>query len=122
MPPEALFARSLARSTVTGAAYVGADRSTRANRVELCGCISKGVHLSIRGIKGVQHHDRDGCSGNLHHSPGGGFDLGGQGGYWHRGGRWNGSAFGFISPVAGPLLQEVIDVAVILNALRALRA
>lgn len=32
------------------------------------------------------------------------------------------AAFGFISPVAGALLQEVIDVAVILNALRALRA
>ena len=32
------------------------------------------------------------------------------------------AAFGYISPVAGALLQEVIDVAVILNALRALRA
>jgi cation transport ATPase len=32
------------------------------------------------------------------------------------------AAFGFIAPVAGALLQEVIDVAVILNALRALRA
>jgi cation transport ATPase len=30
------------------------------------------------------------------------------------------AAFGFISPVAGALLQEVIDIAVILNALRAL--
>ena len=30
------------------------------------------------------------------------------------------AAFGFITPVAGALLQEVIDVAVILNALRAL--
>ena len=32
------------------------------------------------------------------------------------------AAFGFISPVGGALLQEGIDVAVILNALRALRA
>jgi heavy metal translocating P-type ATPase len=32
------------------------------------------------------------------------------------------AAFGYISPVAGALLQEAIDVAVILNALRALRA
>jgi P-type E1-E2 ATPase len=32
------------------------------------------------------------------------------------------AALGYISPVAGALLQEVIDVAVILNALRALRA
>jgi heavy metal translocating P-type ATPase len=32
------------------------------------------------------------------------------------------AAFGYISPVAGALLQEVIDVTVILNALRALRA
>ena len=32
------------------------------------------------------------------------------------------AAFGYIAPVAGALLQEVIDVAVILNALRALRA
>ncbi len=32
------------------------------------------------------------------------------------------AAFGFISPVAGALIQEAIDVAVILNALRALRA
>ena len=32
-----------------------------------------------------------------------------------------GAAFGYISPVAGALLQEAIDVAVILNALRALR-
>jgi P-type E1-E2 ATPase len=32
------------------------------------------------------------------------------------------AAAGFISPVEGALLQEVIDVAVILNALRALRA
>jgi P-type E1-E2 ATPase len=32
------------------------------------------------------------------------------------------AAFGFIAPVAGALLQEGIDVAVILNALRALRA
>ena len=31
------------------------------------------------------------------------------------------AAFGFISPVAGALLQEGIDLAVILNALRALR-
>jgi heavy metal translocating P-type ATPase len=31
------------------------------------------------------------------------------------------AAFGYISPVQGALLQEVIDVAVILNALRALR-
>ena len=31
------------------------------------------------------------------------------------------AAFGYIPPVAGALLQEVIDVAVILNALRALR-
>jgi cation transport ATPase len=30
------------------------------------------------------------------------------------------AAFGYISPVEGALLQEVIDVAVILNALRAL--
>ena len=30
------------------------------------------------------------------------------------------AAFGYISPVQGALLQEVIDVAVILNALRAL--
>ena len=32
------------------------------------------------------------------------------------------AAFGFLTPVAGALLQEAIDVAVILNALRALRA
>ncbi len=32
------------------------------------------------------------------------------------------AAFGYIPPVAGALLQEGIDVAVILNALRALRA
>jgi P-type E1-E2 ATPase len=32
------------------------------------------------------------------------------------------AAFGFIPPVGGALLQEGIDVAVILNALRALRA
>jgi heavy metal translocating P-type ATPase len=32
------------------------------------------------------------------------------------------AAFGFIGPVAGALLQEAIDVAVILNALRALKA
>jgi heavy metal translocating P-type ATPase len=32
------------------------------------------------------------------------------------------AAFGFIAPVFGALLQEVIDVAVIVNALRALRA
>jgi P-type E1-E2 ATPase len=32
------------------------------------------------------------------------------------------AAAGFIPPVAGALLQEAIDVAVILNALRALRA
>ena len=31
------------------------------------------------------------------------------------------AAFGFIPPVGGALLQEAIDVAVILNALRALR-
>jgi heavy metal translocating P-type ATPase len=31
------------------------------------------------------------------------------------------AAFGFVTPVAGALLQEVIDVAVILNALRTLR-
>jgi P-type E1-E2 ATPase len=31
------------------------------------------------------------------------------------------AAFGFIQPVFGALLQEAIDVAVILNALRALR-
>jgi cation transport ATPase len=31
------------------------------------------------------------------------------------------AAFGLISPVEGALLQEVIDVAVILNALRALQ-
>jgi cation transport ATPase len=31
------------------------------------------------------------------------------------------AAWGYIPPVAGALLQEVIDVAVILNALRALR-
>ncbi len=31
------------------------------------------------------------------------------------------AAFGFIAPVQGALLQEVIDVAVIFNALRALR-
>ena len=31
------------------------------------------------------------------------------------------AAFGYLSPVQGALLQEVIDVAVILNALRALR-
>ena len=30
-----------------------------------------------------------------------------------------GAAFGYISPVVGALLQEAIDVAVILNALRA---
>jgi cation transport ATPase len=30
------------------------------------------------------------------------------------------AALGFITPVQGALLQEVIDVAVILNALRAL--
>ena len=30
------------------------------------------------------------------------------------------AAFGYITPVQGALLQEVIDVAVILNALRAL--
>jgi cation transport ATPase len=32
------------------------------------------------------------------------------------------AAFGFITPVAGALLQEAIDVAVILNALRVLRS
>jgi len=32
------------------------------------------------------------------------------------------AAFGFITPVAGALIQEAIDIAVILNALRALRA
>jgi P-type E1-E2 ATPase len=31
------------------------------------------------------------------------------------------AAFGFIPPVMGALLQEAVDVAVILNALRALR-
>jgi heavy metal translocating P-type ATPase len=31
------------------------------------------------------------------------------------------AAFGYLTPVQGPLLQEAIDVAVILNALRALR-
>ena len=31
------------------------------------------------------------------------------------------AAFGYIPPVAGALLQEGIDIAVILNALRALR-
>ncbi len=31
------------------------------------------------------------------------------------------AAFGYLSPVQGALLQEVIDVAVILNALRALK-
>ena len=31
------------------------------------------------------------------------------------------AAFGYLPPVAGALLQEVIDVAVILNALRALK-
>jgi cation transport ATPase len=31
------------------------------------------------------------------------------------------AAFGYLPPVAGALLQEGIDVAVILNALRALR-
>ena len=31
------------------------------------------------------------------------------------------AAFGYLTPVAGALLQEVIDVAVILNALRVLR-
>ncbi len=31
------------------------------------------------------------------------------------------AAFGLLPPVAGALLQEAIDVAVILNALRALR-
>ena len=31
------------------------------------------------------------------------------------------AAFGYIQPVSGALLQEVIDVGVILNALRALR-
>jgi cation transport ATPase len=31
------------------------------------------------------------------------------------------AALGFIVPVAGAVLQEAIDVAVILNALRALR-
>jgi cation transport ATPase len=30
------------------------------------------------------------------------------------------AAFGYLPPVAGALLQEVIDLAVILNALRAL--
>jgi hypothetical protein len=32
------------------------------------------------------------------------------------------AAMGFLSPLNGALLQEVIDVAAILNALRALRA
>ena len=31
------------------------------------------------------------------------------------------ASFGYLSPVQGALLQEVIDLAVILNALRALR-
>jgi len=31
------------------------------------------------------------------------------------------AAFGYITPVAGALLQEGIDIAVILNALRALK-
>ena len=31
------------------------------------------------------------------------------------------AAFGYLPPVQGALLQELIDVAVILNALRALR-
>jgi cation transport ATPase len=31
------------------------------------------------------------------------------------------AAFGYLTPVQGAVLQEVIDVAVILNALRALR-
>jgi cation transport ATPase len=31
------------------------------------------------------------------------------------------AAFGYITPVQGALIQEAIDVAVILNALRALR-
>jgi cation transport ATPase len=31
------------------------------------------------------------------------------------------AAFGYLPPVEGALLQEVIDVAVIFNALRALR-
>ena len=31
------------------------------------------------------------------------------------------AAFGYLPPVQGALLQEAIDVAVILNALRALR-
>jgi len=31
------------------------------------------------------------------------------------------AAFGYLKPVQGALLQELIDVAVILNALRALR-
>ena len=31
------------------------------------------------------------------------------------------AAFGYLAPVAGALLQEGIDLAVILNALRALR-
>lgn len=31
------------------------------------------------------------------------------------------AAFGYLTPVQGALVQEVIDVAVILNALRALR-
>jgi cation transport ATPase len=33
-----------------------------------------------------------------------------------------GAAFGFIVPVAGALLQEIIDLAVIVNALRASKA
>ena len=32
------------------------------------------------------------------------------------------AALGYLQPVAGALLQEVIDVAVILNALRVLQA
>ena len=31
------------------------------------------------------------------------------------------AAFGYLPPVAGALFQEIIDLAVILNALRALR-
>jgi cation transport ATPase len=31
------------------------------------------------------------------------------------------AAFGYLPPIAGAVLQEVIDLAVILNALRALR-
>ena len=32
------------------------------------------------------------------------------------------ACFGYLTPVAGAIFQEAVDVAVILNALRALRA